>query len=107
MELPLTDQFSLRPSDVHYTGHLGQRIRSLREEQRMSIRRLAKSAGMSQETLRQLETDPQANPRLDTLLRLQQALGLASLEQLLGGFARFPTGALAEERNPQDEASSA
>jgi transcriptional regulator with XRE-family HTH domain len=79
----------------------------LREEQRMSIRRLAKSAGMSQETLRQLESDPQANPRLDTLLRLQQALGLASLEQLLGGFAKFPTGALAEERHQHDEVSSA
>ena len=79
----------------------------LREEQRMSIRRLAKLAGMSQETLRQLERDPQANPRLDTLLRIQQALGLASLEQLLGGFAKFPSGTLAEERHPHGEASSA
>lgn len=72
----------------------------------MSIRRLAKLAGISQETLRQLERDPQANPRLDTLLRIQQALGLASLEQLLGGFTRFPSGAMAEERHLQGDLSS-
>jgi len=99
---PLTEESPPDFAAVNYDGQLGARIRSLRETRGMSIRGLARLAGTSQETVRQLESDPRANPTLETLLGVQQALGLASLEQLLGGFDRFPSRELAEERHSGD-----
>jgi DNA-binding XRE family transcriptional regulator len=91
---------------AHFSGHFGERLRSLRKERRTSAKTLAIRAGISRETLRQIETDPAANPRLSTLLGLQRALGLASVEQLLGGFPAFPSEEMAELPNSEVRGSS-
>jgi DNA-binding XRE family transcriptional regulator len=76
--------------------HTGALVRALRERRGLSMRALARRAGVSPMTLSQLEANPRANPTLETLLRLQQALELASVEQLLGGLEEMPSAQLAE-----------
>jgi transcriptional regulator with XRE-family HTH domain len=82
---------------VSYDVHTGALFRSLRERRGLSMRALARRAGVSPMTLSQLEANPRANPTLETLLRLQQALELASVEQLLGGLEQMPSIQLAEK----------
>jgi len=52
----------------------------------MSERALATAAGLGTTTVRNLLSG-KANPRLSTLLALAGALGLSSIEELLGPFA--------------------
>jgi transcriptional regulator with XRE-family HTH domain len=52
----------------------GDRVRGVRKRRGMSQRDLAKSAGVSLETVRKIEQDPDARPRAETLHRLAIAL---------------------------------
>lgn len=69
----------------------------------MSVQDLADAMGVHRTTIYTLEASEQPNPTLSVLLRLQSALRLSSLEQLLGGFIEFPSETLA----PVKEAGSA
>lgn len=60
---------------------IGARIRALRGDR--SQEDLAQQAGISDGTLSAIERG-RSDPRLGTLLRLAQALGLSSVEELLG-----------------------
>ena len=55
--------------------HLGDRIRSLRTEQDLSIRKLASKAGITASMLSQIEKD-QTNPSINTLRAVAQALDM-------------------------------
>lgn len=74
--------------------HLGDRLRALREQKGLSLRELASRTSLSASRLQQLERDPAANPSLRTLLALQNAYGLDSIEALLGP---LPSSVLARE----------
>jgi transcriptional regulator with XRE-family HTH domain len=67
----------------------------------LSLSDLASKTGLNRSTIWKFENSPHPNPTLDNLLGIQQALGLASIEQLLGGFLRFPSEALAHEGRPE------
>lgn len=69
--------------DAHYSAQLAARVAHERAHHGWSLRRLAKEAGLSLTTLRTIESG-ESNPELETLLRLQATLGLASIEELLG-----------------------
>ena len=62
--------------------HLGDRVRELREARGLTQEALASRAGLHRVYLAQLEIGRNDNPRLDTLRRLAQALGV-SLGELL------------------------
>jgi len=70
----------------HGLGHegrrlIGARVRALRGDR--SQEDLARNAGVSDGTLSAIERG-RSDPRLGTLLRLVQALGIGSVEELLG-----------------------
>lgn len=62
---------------------LAFRMQQLRDEAGMSQRAAARSAGMDQRNWSRIE-QRELNPRLDSLLRIQYALGVDSLEALFG-----------------------
>jgi transcriptional regulator with XRE-family HTH domain len=62
---------------------LADRMRQLRTEANMSQRQAADLAGMDQKNWSRIE-GRRANPRLDSLLRIQFALRLESIESLFG-----------------------
>lgn len=59
------------------------RISEVRDESKMSQREAARRAGMDQRLWSRIEAG-ESPLRLEAMLRMQHALGLASLEQLLG-----------------------
>lgn len=67
---------------------LGRRIRALRADE--SLEDLAARAGISSGTLGQLERG-ESDPQLGTLLRIQAALGLASIEEVIGPMPKLPS----------------
>jgi transcriptional regulator with XRE-family HTH domain len=79
------------PSDLaRQVARFARRLRSLRQEARlqaggkaMSQRELARLSGLSPTTLGELERG-EHEPRLGTMLALRDALGLGSIEELLG-----------------------
>lgn len=54
---------------------LAARLRAAREASRLSQREAAEKAGISDETLNQLESGKMANPRLETLRALARVYG--------------------------------
>jgi transcriptional regulator with XRE-family HTH domain len=80
---------SRRKRPVVYIRQLGANIRVLRELKGLKHSELALKAGVDRTYLYELEGSDHVNPTLDTLLRLQGALGLASLELLLEGLPNF------------------
>lgn len=51
-------------------------VREARKRKRMTQDDLAKASGLDQTTISDLETGRNANPRLDTIQRLAEALGI-------------------------------
>jgi transcriptional regulator with XRE-family HTH domain len=74
---------------------LSLRVAHLREQSKMTQDQLAERAGLTQTNLSKLEHGGQ-HPRIDTLLRLQHAFKLRSIEELFGELppADAPTGSL-------------
>ena|SRR6059036_3332949 len=83
---------------VQKTGQLGIRLADLRKRRKLSQRELAAAAGLSPQTVSSLESVKSSDPRLSTLLRLQAALDLSSIELLLGGLHEFPSRGLGSLR---------
>lgn len=81
--------------DAEVTPQLGPSVRALRNQRGYSQRELARRAGVDARLLADLERGRHVNPTLRTLLKLQRALGLCSVELLLGGQRRFPSDDLA------------
>jgi hypothetical protein len=65
---------------------------------------LAARASISDSAVSKLENDPAANPELYTLLGLQSAFGLTSIEEVLGPSEqiRLPSKVLAESLADQE-----
>jgi len=80
--------------DTHSTVHLGGAIRRIRKSQGLSIDAAAAKAGLSRNTLSNIERDPLPNPTLSTLLALMDVFGLQSIETL---FDRTPSQDLLQE----------
>lgn len=75
-------------------ARVGARIRALRGKR--SLEDIAEAAGVSGGTLGAIERG-ETDPRLGTLLRLLPALGLGSIEELIGP---LPAATLAESERP-------
>jgi transcriptional regulator with XRE-family HTH domain len=77
------------------TQALSARVAALREQSKMTQEELAERAGLTQTNVSKLERGLQ-HPRIDTVLRLQHAFGLRSIEELFGELpeAEAPTGRL-------------
>ena len=78
---------------VSFAGQFATSLRELRLARDISQRELARRAGVSPDTVSQLER-ASALPTLDTLLRLQVGLRLPSLELLLAGQTAFTSSVL-------------
>lgn len=75
----------LRPvDDARSTGHVGARLRLLRETAGLSQETAAVRAGLTRNTLGRLEAEALPDPRLSTLLSLMELYRMTSLEDLLG-----------------------
>lgn len=55
-------------------GEIGERIRALRTERRLSQQKLAKRMGVARTTIGELESGQTATPAAETLLHLAEAL---------------------------------
>lgn len=77
----------------YYSAQFSSRLRSLRAQKGWSLRALADKIAMSPSLINRLERG-RANPELTTLIRLQHAFGLCSLEELFGD---LPTQRIADE----------
>jgi len=64
--------------------HLGQTIRGIRTAKGMSLSRLAAATGITKSTMSQMETSEDANPTIDTLIKIAGALGI-SIGNLIDG----------------------
>ena len=61
---------------------LGEKIKKLRQQKKMSQDRLSKKADLALNTIVKIETGENPNPTLDTLQKIAKALDV-SLDQLL------------------------
>lgn len=77
--------------DVRYIGRLARALRFWRAQRDLIPAALAKKADLSKDTISRLEGGRMSDVSLGTLLKLQQALELDSIEQLLGGPRSFPS----------------
>lgn len=73
------------------TTSFGQRLRWQREERGLSLDQLASRAGISRAYLWKLEKKPDANPSIDLVDRLAEALSITSSE-LIGDDRKTPEG---------------
>ncbi len=73
---------------------IGVRVRAVRESQGRSLGWVAERVNMSEGSLGELERGETLNPPIGTLLRLMAALGVETIELLLGP-PEFPSGELA------------
>lgn len=77
---------------------IGERIRKRREEAEMSLNALAEASGVSKGYISQLENGGAANPSIDTLKKISEALGMAPQDlldepkRLTPGSKRLPRG---------------
>jgi transcriptional regulator with XRE-family HTH domain len=71
-------------SDAQSNVHIGKRLRALREARNLTQEGAAVNAGITRNTLIDLERAQFPNPQLSTLLALMQCYGLSSLDALLG-----------------------
>jgi transcriptional regulator with XRE-family HTH domain len=76
---------------------LGGRLRLIREARGLKVRQLARLAKVDHQVILNLEAGRTDNPMLKTLLALQRALGLSSIELLLGGQLDQPSWEMANE----------
>lgn len=70
------------PWTARQAARLSERLTELRSSRNWSLRQLGDRAGISPNTVKGLEAG--AQPDLGTLLALQRAFGLTSIEALLG-----------------------
>ncbi len=66
-----------------YSASLGRHLPVLRENAGLSQAVLAARSGVGIRTIKEIEAG-RAKPELETLLRLQQVLGLATIEEFFG-----------------------
>lgn len=66
-------------------GHLGARIRALRNEKDITLPALAARAGISKGLLSKIETDETSNPSISTLYKVAEALELTVADILESG----------------------
>lgn len=71
-------------SDALSSVHIGNRLRELRDQRNLTQEEAAVNAGITRNTLVELEGSRFPNPQLSTLLGLMQCYGLGSLDALLG-----------------------
>lgn len=90
---------------VQYIGHphIGERIRALRERRGLTLRDLESLSGVGRSRLSQIESAAAPNPSLSTLLALQDAFQLDTIESLLGD---LPSGS-ARRAYPRSEQETA
>lgn len=77
------------------TVHVGERLRACRESRGLTQGQAAAAAGITRNALSALERRQFPDPSLRTLLGLQRAYGLATIEELLGG-GPMPSRVLAD-----------
>jgi transcriptional regulator with XRE-family HTH domain len=82
--------------DVTFSSRLGERLRAAREARGLSKSDLARRSGLSRKEVGYIETG-RLSPRLSTLLRVLDALGTGSLQDLAAGLLLALVGA---ERPP-------
>lgn len=71
-----------------YRRHLGERVRAVRRVQGMSQANLAEAAQLTRQYVGEIERGV-VGPSLEAMLKIQTALGLSSIEQLLSGIPRW------------------
>lgn len=64
------------------SSKIGENIRKLRQQKKISQDRLSKKADLALNTIVKIETDENPNPTLETLRKIAKALGV-SVDQLL------------------------
>lgn len=89
------------------TRQLGPRLTAPRELRGLKVRELARLADVDHQAISNLESGRTENPTLKTLLAIQRALGLPSIELLLGGVAEHPSWAMATAEAEGDVRGSA
>lgn len=87
---------------VVYIPQFGNNLRNLRTARGLTRAALASLAGVDRTRIYELEGADISNPTLDTLLRLQRALELSSLELLLDGITDFASVRLRTELNADE-----
>lgn len=55
---------------------MGIRIKEVREEKKMSVAELAEKSGISRQQIYNLESDKENDPKLSTLLKIAEAMGV-------------------------------
>jgi len=89
-----------RPIDyesVHVAGQISKSVNKLLEDTGWSLRQLAREARISPETVSKLSKASRPDVSVITLLRIQRALKLTSVEVLLSGGEGLPSQRLAEQ----------
>lgn len=66
-------------------GLLGERIKTFRTEQKMSISELAEKAGVAKSYLSSIERNKQTNPSIQFIEKVSEALGVSINELLYDG----------------------
>lgn len=64
------------------SGRIGEKIRKIRQQKRMSQDRLSKKADLALNTIVKIETGEKPNPTLETLKKIANALKV-SIEDLI------------------------
>ncbi len=64
------------------SNKIGENIRKLRQQKKMSQDRLSKEANLALNTIVKLETSKNPNPTLETLQKIAKALGV-SIDKIL------------------------
>jgi len=77
--LPSPEAFDLGP----YRASMAKRLPMLRARAKLSQAELAEASGVGHRTIKKIEAGI-GNPELETLLRLQQVLGVSTLEEFFG-----------------------
>jgi transcriptional regulator with XRE-family HTH domain len=94
------------PEIVGWTRQLAINLKRLRSERNWSTRQLAREAGVNADTVSELERAVRSNINVSTVLRLQGAFQLYSIEQLLGEPPAMPSRRHAEDLLEEDESTS-
>ncbi len=82
---------------VHVAGQVSKSIEKLLKDTGWSLRRLAREAQISPETVSKLKKASRPDVSVITLLRIQRAMNLSSVETLLAGDEGLPSQKLAEQ----------
>jgi transcriptional regulator with XRE-family HTH domain len=82
---------------VHVAGQISKSVNKLLDDTGWTLRRLAREARISPETVSKLAQGSRPDVSVITLLRIQRALKLSSVEILLGGGEGMPSQRLAEQ----------